>query len=448
MAMVSRRTRPRVLLKSGAKVAVGWLLGTTALIAATAVLHHVQPAAGATSITLRPLATGFNNPIDVGYHQPTDKILLSVNYSSGVPNNFDLIAADGSHTPFSAVKGLTDEVYIASVRSSPCQAGFTVGQSFVGTGTPGVIARISPDGSQVVNPWVTLPGETGLLRGGLAQDRYCVFGGDLIVTTTTGDVWRVTSAGVPHEVAAHLAAPNSFEGPTTVPNDPRYGPWAGTVLVTNEADGCVYSVTAAGKATCSKFGFDAESVRVIPPGENYYAVDFADHSVLTAAASEFVGIVGDLLVANEDGVLQHVRYDPGTRAFTAEQVAKVGQFEGTTFAPATVAVVTPVPTPAPTPTPCTGVSIGGQCIVLPVTTTTTTTSAGTPTTPATGGTTTTATAGAVLGVSTIRGGLSVPSTGEAGTRDTVLLGALLVASAMTAGAACLWMARTRRRGTE
>jgi hypothetical protein len=445
MTMVSRRTRPRVLFESGAKAAVAWLLGATALVAATAVLHQVQPAAGATTITLRPLATDFNNPIDVGYHQPTDKILLSVNYSQGKPNNFDLIAADGSHTPFSAVSGLTDEVYIASVRSGPCQGGFPAGQSFVGTGTPGVVARISPDGSKFDNPWVKLPGETGLLRGGLVQDRYCVFGGDLIVTTTTGDVWRVSSAGVPHQLAAHLAAGNSFEGPTTVPNDPRYGPWAGTVLVTNEADGCVYSVTAAGKATCSKFGFDAESVRIIPPGENYYAVDFADHTVLTAPASEFTGIVGDLLVANEDGVLQHVRYDPGSGKFTAEQVAKVGQFEGTTFAPAKVAVVTPVPTPTPTPTPCPGVPVGGQCVVVPLTTTTTT--ATTPTTPATGATTT-ATAGAVLGVSTSAGRLSVPSTGEAGTRDTVMLGALLMASAMTAGAACLWMSRTRRRGTE
>jgi hypothetical protein len=447
MAMVFRRTRPRVLLESGAKAVVGCLLGATALIAVTAGLHHVQPAAGATSITLRPLATDFNNPIDVGYHQPSGKILLSVNYSGGVPNNFDLIAADGSHTPFSAIKGLTDEVYIASVRSSPCQGGFTVGESFVGTGTPGVIARISPDGSKVDNPWVTLPGEAGLLRGGLTQDRYCVFGGDLIVTTTTGDVWRVNSARKPTEVAAHLAAPNSFEGPTTVPNDPlRYGPWAGTVLVTNEADKCVYSVTAAGKATCSKFGYDAESVRVIPPGENYYAVDFAEHTVLTAPASEFVNIVGDVLLANESGVLQHVRYDPGTKAFTAEQVAKVGQFEGTTFAPATVAVV---PTPTPIPTPCTGISVGGQCVVVPaITTTTTTETAGTPTTPATGGTTTTAIAGTVLGVSTSAGGLSVPSTGEAGTRDTVLLGALLVAAAMTAGAGCVWMARIRRQGAE
>ncbi|MEA2669816.1 MAG: hypothetical protein QOG45_36 [Chloroflexota bacterium] len=444
--MVSKRTRPRVLLESGTKAAVGLLLGATALIAATAVLYHVQPAAGATTITLRPLATDFNNPIDVGYHEPTGKVLLSVNYSGGKPNNFDLVAADGSHTKFSSISGLTDEVYIASIRSSPCQGGFTVGQSFVGTGAPGVIARISPDGSKVVNPWVKLPGETGVLRGGLVQDRYCVFGGDLIVTTTTGDVWRVTSAGVPHQVASHLAAPNSFEGPTTVPNDPRYGPWAGTVLVTNEADRCVYSVTPAGKATCSKFGFDAESVRIIPPGENYYAVDFADHTVLTAPASEFVGMVGDVLLANEGGVLQHVRYDPGTSAFTAEQVAKVGQFEGTTFAPATVAVVTPAPTPTPTPTPCTGVPVGGQCVVVPVITTTTTSTATTPTTPATGATTTTATAGAVLGVATTAARLSVPSTGEAGTRDTVMLGALLVAGAMTAGAACLWMSRTRRRG--
>jgi hypothetical protein len=459
MFPVSTRPRPRGVLRGGATAAVGWLLGAAALTAAAAVLHQVQPVAGATTITLEPLATDFNTPIDVEYHEPTNRILLSVNYPNGTPYNFDLVASDGTHAQFSSVKGLTNEVYIASMRRSHCQAGFTVGQSFVGTGTPGVIARISPDGSRIDNPWVRLPGETGLLRGGVAQDRACVLGGDLIVTTTTGDVWRVSSAGVPRQVAAHIGAPGDFEGPTTVPNDPRYGPWAGTVLLTNEGDKCVYSVTAAGKATCTHLGFDAESVRIVPPAENYYAVDFADHAVVTAPASELAGMVGDLLVANESGVLQHVRYDPASRTFTSEQVAKVGQFEGTTFAPATVAVVTPKPTPTPvstatpqpTATPCSGVSIGGQCIVVPEVTTTSTTTSSTATEPATGASTTatesTAGTGGVLGASTSTG-LSVPSTGEAGARDTVMLGALLVAGAMMLGAACLWMARTSRRGAE
>jgi hypothetical protein len=452
MPPVVPHAHPRTPRRRDAVVAVGCLVAAAAAMAAVAALEHVQPAAGAAAITLRPLATDFNTPIDVEYHQPTGRILLSVNYSTGKPNNFDLVAADGSHAPFSSINGLTDEVYIASIRSSPCRGGFAVGQSFVGTGTPGVIARISPNGSRVDNPWVTLPGETGLLRGGITQDRACVFGGDLIVTTTTGDVWRVSSAGVPRRLASHVAAPNSFEGPTTVPDLPRYGPWAGTVILGNEADGCVYSVTADGKATCSKFGFDPESVRVIPPGQNYFAVDFADHAVLTAAASEFTGMVGDILVANEGGVLQHVRYDRVAGRFTAEQVAKVGQFEGTTFAPATVRLVTPTPgpTPPPSPPPVCALPVAGSCVLPPHLTTTTSSSASTGTVTFSSSTATGGTAGVVtMSTSSPAGSspaISVPTTGEGGTRDTVLLGVLLLTAAVTLGAASAWRARTRPHG--
>jgi hypothetical protein len=449
---ISPRSHSRPARRRDAVVAVGCLAAAAAAMGAVAALGHVQPVAGATSIALRPLATDFNNPIDVEYHQPTGKLLLSVNYSSGKPNNFDLIAADGRHTPFSSVSGLTDEVYIASVRSSPCRGGFTIGQSFVGTGTPGAIARISPDGSRVDNPWVTLPGESGLLRGGIAQDRACVFGGDLIVTTTTGDVWRVSSAGVPRRLASHIAAPSSFEGPTTVPDDPRYGPWAGTVMLGNEGDKCVYSVTAAGRATCTRFGFDPESVRIIPPGENYFAVDFADHAVVTAPASEFAGMVGDILVANEGGVLQHVRYDRVAGRFTADQVAKIGQFEGSTFAPATVRLVAPTPGPTPpsSPPPVCALPVAGSCVLPPHLSTTTSSSASTGTVTSTSSTATGGTAG-VLTTSTSSPAIpspaiSVPRTGEGGTRDTILLGLLLLAAAATLGAASAWRARARSDG--
>jgi hypothetical protein len=86
---------------------------------------------------------------------------------------------------------------------------------------------VSPDGSTIQNPWVTLA-DAGLMRGGLFQDRYCVAGGDLIVVTTAGGVWRIKSDGTKRQLASlgvHL------EGVTTIPNDPaRYGPWAGKIL--------------------------------------------------------------------------------------------------------------------------------------------------------------------------------------------------------------------------
>ncbi|HEY3121132.1 MAG TPA: hypothetical protein VGL15_10955, partial [Vicinamibacteria bacterium] len=146
-------------------------------------------------VRLTAVATGFNNPIGIDHHPSSGKLILSVNFPSGLPYNFELVGPDGAHARFSEISGLSEEVKIASVREGPCQGGFSPGEVFTGTGVPGVIARIAPDGSSVQNPWVALPGETGLLRGSLFQDRYCAFGGDLLVVTTDGNVWRVTSAG-------------------------------------------------------------------------------------------------------------------------------------------------------------------------------------------------------------------------------------------------------------
>ena len=174
----------------------------------------------APTITLTPVAIAFNNPIGIDHHEPTNKVVMSVYYPSGIPYNFELVAGDGTRTQFSGVSGLTEEVKIASGRSSGWQGGFTPGELFTGAGVPGVVARIAPDGSSIQNPWVTLPGETGLMRGSLFQDRYCAFGGNLIVVTTKGGVWRVTSGGA----AVRLTSLGTrLEGVSTVPNDSRYG---------------------------------------------------------------------------------------------------------------------------------------------------------------------------------------------------------------------------------
>ena len=80
-------------------------------------------------VTLTPIATGFNNPIGIDYHEPTDQVILSVNYPTGQPSNFELVARDGTRQPFTTISGFTDEVKIATVqgglpsaRSSPATA--------------------------------------------------------------------------------------------------------------------------------------------------------------------------------------------------------------------------------------------------------------------------------------------------------------------------------------
>ena len=284
------------------------------------------------SVTLTAIAIGFNNPIGIDYHEPSDQVVMSVNYSTGLPNNFELVAKDGTRTPFSTVSGLTEEVKIASVRSGPHEGGFTVGELFTGNGNPGEIVRISPDATTVQNPWVTLPDEPGLLRGSLFQDRYGVFGGDLIVVTTAGNVWRVTSAGDAKKLASldvHL------EGVTTVPDVPsKYGPWAGKIVVGAEQQSEIHTVDASGNTQTFSIGVAPEDIEIIPAKQNFFGVDFGGRTLWGAPPSEFVGMVGDFLIPQESaGILWHVWWDAASGSFQTERVAQVGQWEHVTFAP-------------------------------------------------------------------------------------------------------------------
>jgi len=282
-------------------------------------------------VTLTPIATGFNNPIGIDYHEPTDKVVLSVNYPSGMPTNFELVAQDGTRAPFSSLSGFTDEVKIATVRSGPNQGGFSVGELFTGNGKPGEIVRISSDGSSAQNPWVSLD-DSGLLRGSLFQDRYGVFGGDLIVVTTAGGVWRVTESANATKLASldvHL------EGVTTVPDlSAQYGPWAGKIVTGAEQQTEIHAIDANGNVQTFSLGISPEDIEIIPRGANFLGVDFGGKTLWGAPSSEFAGMVGDFLIAQEAaGVLWHVRWDAPTSSFQREQVAQVGQWEHVTFAP-------------------------------------------------------------------------------------------------------------------
>jgi len=291
---------------------------------------------------LTRIAVGFNNPIGIDHHEPTNQVVLSVHYASGRPHNFELVAPDGTRTKFSDISGLTEEVKIACVRSGPNQGGFVVGEMFTGTGAGGVIARISPDGGSIQNPWVRLPGEHGLMRGSLFQDRYGVFGGDLIAVTTAGGVWRIDSAGQ----ATRLAQINThLEGVTTVPDEPaRYGPWAGKILIGAEDQGRIYTVSAAGSVTSYAIGVAPEDIEIIPENQNFYGVDYGGRTLWGAPASAFADLVGDVLVAQESpGILWHVRWDPASGKFQKKSLAQVPQWEHVAFSPAGLLTIPPVP---------------------------------------------------------------------------------------------------------
>ncbi|HEX8150503.1 MAG TPA: PKD domain-containing protein [Pyrinomonadaceae bacterium] len=308
--------------------------------AAAATAQVVQvPASQGFGIVLSPAATAFDGVVGLDYHQPTAKLVASVNSPTGLPNNFELIEADGAHRAFSNLTGLSGELKIAAARDDDGRGsslgGFRAGEVFTGTGAAGVIARVERDGSRVQPQWVTLPDEAGLPNG-LHLDRTGVFGGDLIAVTTAGNVWRVKSAGAATKVA-ELGTPLS--GVVTIPADAdKYGPWAGKILAGAKAQGLVYAVDAQGAAAQYDLGIRPEDLRLTPAHENFYAVDPGEGKLWGAQAAAFAGMVGDVLVAQESpGRLARVRWNGAE--FEVGQLASAAQLKQIAFAPAGVAPV-------------------------------------------------------------------------------------------------------------
>ncbi len=303
-------------------------------------------------VTLTEITTGFNEPVGIDHHAPTNQVVISVNYPTGMPHNFELVSRDGQRERFSSVSGLRDEVKIATARDR--RGGFQPGELFVGTGTPGVVARVSADGSTIEDPWVTLPGENGLLRGSLHVDRTGVFGGDLIAVTTEGGVWRVSSSGN----ATRLAdVGERLEGLTTIPSDEeKYGPWAGNILAGAEEEGRIYAIDPDGKYDSYELGIEPEDIDVIAASENFFGVDYGGSTLWGAPPTEFAEMVGDVLIAQEHpGILWHVRWDG--EEFDVRELARVSQWEHVTFSSAGISEVAVLP-------PTTGTGDGNGTVLV------------------------------------------------------------------------------------
>ena len=354
-----RAHRDRKLPLAAAVLALSPLaLAATLSLAATQAGDAFAGPSG--EITLTQISTGFNNPVGIDHHAPSNRVVISVNYDTGMPNNFELVSGNGSRTPFSNISGLTDEVKIATVRDR--RGGFEPGELFVGTGIPGVVARISADGSMIKKPWVTLPDEQGLLRGSLHVDRTGVWGGDLIVVTTAGGVWRISSSGAPAmltNVGTHL------EGLTTVPNEERYGPWAGKILAGAELEdeGKIYAIDSDGNAESYDLGIEPEDIDIVLANENFFGVDFGGAKLWGAPPAQFAEIVGDVLIAQEHpGILWHVRWNGAE--FETNELARVAQWEHVTFSSAGIVEIAPTTTDGSGPSPALIAAAGLLAVLL------------------------------------------------------------------------------------
>jgi len=306
--------------------------------------------ATANIVTVAPL----NAPVSIDYQPTTNSLIVSVNLSQesvgGEPVNFARVDSSGTSNAWSTLHGMgvaNDEIKLAIVKAST--NGWTQGDMYFGTAQVGKIGKIKADGSSVNTNWATLPGETNFLGGSLYFDQTGVFGNDLIVVTGRsptdsldgGAVWRVnasSNATLIAQIDNPFGTGRLLEGVLTVPNDLKYGPWAGKILAGQEQSGLICSVEANGTVTTYNLGFGApEDLRLIPSGQSLYCLDFPNNRMLKVPALNFAAFVGDILVVDEGrgcalAGLYVVHWEGGW--FVVRQIPiATSELEQVTFAP-------------------------------------------------------------------------------------------------------------------
>ena len=303
-----------------------------------------------------------NVPAGIDYHPVTNSLIVSVNNSTtGNPNNFLRVAANGSSTNWTALSGIgfpNGEIKLGIVQITN-NINWTRGDMYFGAAQPGKIGKITANASSVNTNWATLTnssqmvGETSVFIGGLYIDQTGVFGGDMIVViggsesspTDSGRVWRIQAGTTNASRVAQINDSNgngtSLEGVVTVPNDTsKYGPWAGKILTCAEKLGLIYAVDTNGTVTPYNLGLGSpEDVRLIPSGQNLYCLDASSNQVLKVTADNFTIFTGDILLVDEGvdpnecapGGLYIVHWDGGR--FVVRQIAVGGSLEHVVFAP-------------------------------------------------------------------------------------------------------------------
>ena len=178
------------------------------------------------------------------------------------------------------------------VSSSLGLGGFPSRDIYVASGNG--VMHISNDGTSS-NTFVT--GLNGTVRG-ILFDPVGTFGNDMLITTTSGDIYRVNSAGTATLLASTGEDTEGLDIAQT-------GPDAGKLIVASEGSGSIRSITPGGAMTVIATVSSAEELSVVPLGinvaspiEGFYAANYAV-DVQKVDASQCVGMAGDIVITGE-----------------------------------------------------------------------------------------------------------------------------------------------------
>ena len=203
----------------------------------------------------------------------------------------------GNISVFGAVPGASGEVVLAA---SPNGSGYGSNDIYSGSGANGQIYKFANSGG---TPTLFATVGNGQVRG-INFDTTGLYGDNMIVTTTAGEVYEVSTTGVVTQLA-NLGTDTEGIGFATQ----QFGTFAaGTLFTTSENTGYVNAISPGGTVTYVATIPSAESISFVPanissetdPLEGFYGVSYPV-DVLLAPASQFDPYAGDVVVTSENG---------------------------------------------------------------------------------------------------------------------------------------------------
>ena len=262
-----------------------------------------------------------------------DNQLYSTNPGGGA------VAAFGTPLGTGTVPGVQASASVAEVvlGASLGQAGFPTGDIYAGSGEDGYIFHYTNNGSSQTL-FATLPGGSGQVRQ-IFFDPGSSFGGNMLVTTTLGNIYEINSSGTVALLASVGEDTEGMDIATTA-----WGGFAGDLLVSSEGSGTLRLISPGGVVTVlgsvGQFT-EAETVSFVPlnlnasdPLQGFYVANYP-LNVQFAAASNFTSLLGDAVITSETGgsLMWDVHYDGSIFtvtpfSFTGNQIS---QFEDGEF---------------------------------------------------------------------------------------------------------------------
>lgn len=303
---------------------------TQVLVAIALALTSANPAL---AITYAPF-TAPPSPGSVGFTYAGNKFVGSIaGNGTGLLYQSDLLG--GNVQIFAPTVNLANapstEHYVSA---SPTIGGWTGGEIYVADGSD--IVHISNNGA-TSNTFVA--GLSGEVRG-IAFDLSGGYGNNMLVTTTSGNVYRITPAASVSLVANVQLAGNSvsLEGLDIAPAG--FGAFGGQLFVASETSNAVFAVSSGGvvtKLTNGSLGdittLSAEELTFVPlnlgasgsPLEGLYSGNYAPN-VLFANGGQFAGMQGDMILTGElTDKITRIHWDSNTNQF---QLTGEGLFPG------------------------------------------------------------------------------------------------------------------------